>query len=62
MHTLSDTIWIGINGETTCTTHAGHYLATAASADPTATEHRTPLDHWIAAHTLTSTPPPCETC
>lgn len=41
-------LWIDTNGRINCIKHAGHYMLSAVTADPRASEHFTPLEHWIA--------------
>lgn len=40
------TVYIGLGGQTTCPTHAGHYLATQIAQRPRRMIE-TPLDSWL---------------
>lgn len=45
-------LWVNQNGMVACTWHAGHYLTEAVSADPSADEHFTSLDHWMSLSSI----------
>lgn len=56
---LPDHHWINQNGRVVCRRHGGYGLASAMQADPTALEHTTDLDNWIAINPAAYA---CEDC
>lgn len=51
--------WIDDNGRVVCRAHAGMYLTSAITADPTAPIYFTPLGSWVR---ITADDAPCEDC